>query len=421
MAEPILKNSVEVGLSRVIEQFEDKPNIVGTLDAFLQETQKVEDLAFEVNSAFDLDTAIGEQLDVIGRLIGETRQGKSDELYRAAIRNRIVANSADGTIDNIISIVKNSLGPSVTYPNLINLFPSPHNPEGWYGATTDPDGTITNTALSNPSGQPSVGLVEQTSLTEFFRPLSTQDAPISALSGETYCLSVVARSLNKDSNLLFIFEGATDKQLRININTGTVGFISSGIDHSYQDLGNGFSLIQVRYTLTANEPTFVGRVSLLNDDNGSNTRADAGDQIYMQSAFFGISNDFPSKVSDGTDKPVKLHEHYPADIHVEVQDNESSALHALLSEISSAGVTRTMTFIPEAGDPLAPVELEILRRFLITNTGDQIVTDDGVGNKSNLIVSNIVDSVGNVSMGYLAELDPSEGDEYNVLAETLRV
>jgi hypothetical protein len=423
MAEPVLKNSVEVGLGRVIEQFEDKPNIVGTLDAFLQETQKVEDLAFEVNSAFDLDTAVGGQLDVIGRLVGESRQGKSDELYRAALRNRITANSANGTINNILSIVRNSLGPSVSYPNLINTMGNPYNPEGWN--TNLLFMTMENQEVLNPVGYPVVGLT-----TIIYNLLGAGTIISSTYSdavniGDEFSIAIVAKSITNDNALRLEFTDSLGDLGSVSLNMETGALVGGGgglINQVWQvtDLQDGFKLFET--TMTAYRAATDIDFEVFFDDGAVFEGAPSiGSQCYVQAAFGGKTSGYPAKVSDGTDKYVKLHEHYPADIHVEVQDNESPALHALLSEISSAGVARTMTFIPEAGDPLVSVELEILRRFLITDTGDQIVTDDGLGTKSNLVVSNIVDSTGNVSMGFLAELDPSEGDEYNVLAETLRV
>ena len=236
MAEPILKDSVEIGLGRLIDQFEEKPNVVGTLQSFLENTQNIETEAFEVNTAFDLMTAVGVQLDTIGRLVNELREGRLDDEYRSALLNRVKVNSADGTIANIIDIVASSL------PNLVD--------------------------------------------------------PIAG---------------------------------------------------------------------------------------------------------------------------VNLIEHFPADIHVYVQSVEDESLHNLIDEITPAGVTRTMGFIPESGEVLTAQEIEISRRFLFTGAGDQIVTDDGVGGKSDLVVSNIIASLGEVANGYLGEIIPSEGERSNVLAETLRL
>jgi len=287
MAEPILKNSVAVGESRLVDQFQDKPNILGVLNAFLKEgTQVVEDLAFEVNTAFDKDTAIGVQLDTIGKIVGESRGGKADEAYRDAINGQIDANTANGTIDNITDIVKRSLPDSVDYFSAVNLMPDPYNPAGWFGSTTDVDGTITNTDLLNPSGQSFIGLVEQTG-TGFLRPASTELAPITAVEGDTFYVSLVCKNVNKDSNLLFfIGSDQINKSLSINIATGAVNQISSDSVSNYQVLDDGFVLIQFSYTFLLDVTGLVGRVSLL-DESGTTTEAEIGTQILAQAAFFG--------------------------------------------------------------------------------------------------------------------------------------
>ena len=230
MAEPVLKDSVAVGLGRLIEQFEDKPNIKGTLTSFLEETQKVEDLAFDVNGAFDKDTAIGVQLDVIGKLVGVKRKGNSDVIYRDELDNQIDANTADGTLNNLIDIL--------------------------------------------------------------------------------------------------------------------------------------------------------------------------------------------TKVTSGN---VQVFEHFPADIHIVVDTPEDVTTAALVEEITSAGVNRTMAFLPSGGEMLITQEIGELRRFVMTGQGDQVVTNDGLGGLSELVASNIVVASGNLTLGYLAEVIPSEGEmSNNICVETLK-
>ena len=54
-----------------------------------------------------VDTAIGEQLDVIGRRVGRPRQGLTDdEIYRRYVRAQIAANGSDGLIDDILTVAE---------------------------------------------------------------------------------------------------------------------------------------------------------------------------------------------------------------------------------------------------------------------------------------------------------------------------
>lgn len=49
-----------------------------------------------------VDTAIGKQLDGVGHIVGEARQGREDELYREAIKFRIFVNTSNATPDDLI-------------------------------------------------------------------------------------------------------------------------------------------------------------------------------------------------------------------------------------------------------------------------------------------------------------------------------
>ncbi len=55
---------------------------------------------------YDLDNASGEELDRIGKLLGEDRNGNDDDAYRVYLRLRTMLNTADGTVEDIIRFVK---------------------------------------------------------------------------------------------------------------------------------------------------------------------------------------------------------------------------------------------------------------------------------------------------------------------------
>jgi hypothetical protein len=57
-----------------------------------------------------IDAGVGVQLDVIGRIVGEPRQGRSDEEYRPFLRARILVNRSSGLTEQIITIVSVVLG-----------------------------------------------------------------------------------------------------------------------------------------------------------------------------------------------------------------------------------------------------------------------------------------------------------------------
>lgn len=51
-----------------------------------------------------IDTAVGAQLDVIGRIVGQPRNSLDDETYRRYCRARIATNKSNGTIENLITV-----------------------------------------------------------------------------------------------------------------------------------------------------------------------------------------------------------------------------------------------------------------------------------------------------------------------------
>lgn len=87
--------------------------------AFTQEIQTVEDLVQDIIVQVVVDTAIGVQLDTIGELVRQNREGLSDEDYRPVIKIRIRANRGNGHINTITSVLQALTGAdSVRYQQI---------------------------------------------------------------------------------------------------------------------------------------------------------------------------------------------------------------------------------------------------------------------------------------------------------------
>lgn len=87
----------------------------GLLSAQLDRAQDLEDMLFELRAGLFLDQAIGAQLDLLGRVYNETRQGRADDEYRAGIRVK-AATVVNGTPDEICIFLKLAFGfTSVAY------------------------------------------------------------------------------------------------------------------------------------------------------------------------------------------------------------------------------------------------------------------------------------------------------------------
>lgn len=85
--------------------------------------QAIEDVLWQLNTAFDVDNALGDQLNLLGKIVGELRGGRDDEDFRAAVRTRILVNSSNGRIEDLIAIIL-SLTPDATSIRITELWPA---------------------------------------------------------------------------------------------------------------------------------------------------------------------------------------------------------------------------------------------------------------------------------------------------------
>jgi hypothetical protein len=82
-------------------------NLIDFIVPFSEEIQEIEDSLYDLRTKRSLNTAEGAQLDIIGNLVGEERNGLSDAAYLEKIRIKIIVNVASGKISTIIQYVKN--------------------------------------------------------------------------------------------------------------------------------------------------------------------------------------------------------------------------------------------------------------------------------------------------------------------------
>ncbi len=99
--------------SRLLAQFDSAEKLHALVRALVRPLQELEQHAFEVLQAFDLETAAGAQQDVVGGLVGMLRDGRSDIAYRAYIKAKILANASDGAVETILKIARTLLGPDI--------------------------------------------------------------------------------------------------------------------------------------------------------------------------------------------------------------------------------------------------------------------------------------------------------------------
>lgn len=94
----------EDALERLISQFRDKTKIRGFLSGLVQEFQNLEDVAWDLYSKRNLTDAPSDFLNIIGEIVGESRNGRTDEQFRIRIIAKIGRNTSKGTSENIITV-----------------------------------------------------------------------------------------------------------------------------------------------------------------------------------------------------------------------------------------------------------------------------------------------------------------------------
>ena len=85
-------------------------NLKKLIDIFKLELNRIKTAKDNMYIGLDIDKATGIQLDIIGREVGEKRQGRDDPQYRKAIKVRIKANTSGGDIPTLNEVGKVLIG-----------------------------------------------------------------------------------------------------------------------------------------------------------------------------------------------------------------------------------------------------------------------------------------------------------------------
>ena len=106
-----------------IEQYSERPRLAALLASYTQEIQELEDAIWAVRLGRFLDNAEGAQLDVIGKLVGERRDGRADNVYRVLITAKIRVNWSQGRPNDVIAVVRIVQGTENTH-RYVSVFPA---------------------------------------------------------------------------------------------------------------------------------------------------------------------------------------------------------------------------------------------------------------------------------------------------------
>lgn len=114
--------------ARLLFQYQGKANIEALLDSLGgQQIQDLENILFDINTRLDIDNSEGVQLNNIGLIVGQPRNGQNDITYRLFLKAKAGVNVSEGDIERVLSVWKIITGGTIVslteiYPAAIELF-----------------------------------------------------------------------------------------------------------------------------------------------------------------------------------------------------------------------------------------------------------------------------------------------------------
>jgi len=92
-------------VNRLIEFFRKPRNSAWLRYVVGPQIQAIEDVLWALYLAYDIDVAVGEQLDKLGAIVGELRNDRNDAAYRVAVKTRLLVNQSEGSPEELLTIV----------------------------------------------------------------------------------------------------------------------------------------------------------------------------------------------------------------------------------------------------------------------------------------------------------------------------
>lgn len=103
----LILDHVADGLALLIPEYQETPRWQAWIASFLAQIQELETAAFDLwEIPLNLELATAAQLDLIGRIVREDRNARSDDDYRRALRVRVLVNRSQGRREELIAIVR---------------------------------------------------------------------------------------------------------------------------------------------------------------------------------------------------------------------------------------------------------------------------------------------------------------------------
>jgi hypothetical protein len=110
-----ITDHVAQALGLLKSQYGDSTNMQAVVTALVEQVQDIEDDLYTMITSAVIAAAVGVQLDRIGEWVGQPRWDRNDADYRDLLGARVLVNSSDGTIEDIIAALVAMGATSVLY------------------------------------------------------------------------------------------------------------------------------------------------------------------------------------------------------------------------------------------------------------------------------------------------------------------
>lgn len=93
------------GVGLMLEQFRSSEAFKAFIAIAMYQIQDLEGAAWQLLTERNVEYATGAQMDGLGQVVGETRNGRTDDEYRVALRTRIAVNRSSGRAEELLNIL----------------------------------------------------------------------------------------------------------------------------------------------------------------------------------------------------------------------------------------------------------------------------------------------------------------------------
>lgn len=95
--------------ARLVEQFKEQPRLLALIEAWVEPLQDIEEQLSLLLHYRTLDASVGQQLDNLGAIVGQAREGRTDDEYRLWIAARRLVNIATGIPNDFLHLMETVL------------------------------------------------------------------------------------------------------------------------------------------------------------------------------------------------------------------------------------------------------------------------------------------------------------------------